>query len=411
MRALRRILYPLRLLPGSSKSFGPPRGIYTTVEQVPILTLAGNLLPGAEKTVLLPERKGLRTLPVTNSDRVTAKFQRCLKYTVPEANVARLRHARFFGGGFGLIITHDDRILLPYSPLWREGSPQFHNGFVYPLLPRVQQVEKAVVVVTRRAGDNYAHWIRDHLARFWSLREARVDLSDAVLLIPFEGRQYQQATLALLSRTFGFPESRVMAVSHGTHVEAAEMIVPSLANPDLNMNVHGHAPEQLAFIRNLVLGADPGMPGPSHGPWRRIFISRAKARRGSAMEARIAVDLEGLGFASICLEDYSLVEQARIFHDAEVVAGLHGSGFANVLFCEPGTKVIELFPPDYIVTNFWSMCHDLRLQYFAYCEDERLVGYQAYGHAQNADFELSPAGVVEFVAQAAATATGTKPGA
>ena len=31
----------------------------------------------------------------------------------------------------------------------------------------------------------------------------------------------------------------------------------------------------------------------------------------------------------------------RLFYNAECIAGLHGAGFANIVFCEPGTKIIE----------------------------------------------------------------------
>ena len=31
-----------------------------------------------------------------------------------------------------------------------------------------------------------------------------------------------------------------------------------------------------------------------------------------------------------------------LFNNAECVVGLHGGGFANIVFCKPGTKVVEL---------------------------------------------------------------------
>ena len=35
-------------------------------------------------------------------------------------------------------------------------------------------------------------------------------------------------------------------------------------------------------------------------------------------------------------------EQVDLFHKAECIVGLHGAGFANIVFCQPRTKVIEL---------------------------------------------------------------------
>ena len=36
-----------------------------------------------------------------------------------------------------------------------------------------------------------------------------------------------------------------------------------------------------------------------------------------------------------------LREQVNLFNNADCIAGLHGAGFANIIFCRSGTKVIE----------------------------------------------------------------------
>ena len=35
-------------------------------------------------------------------------------------------------------------------------------------------------------------------------------------------------------------------------------------------------------------------------------------------------------------------EEIDLFYNAECIVGLHGAGLANIVFCKPGTKVIEL---------------------------------------------------------------------
>jgi len=39
----------------------------------------------------------------------------------------------------------------------------------------------------------------------------------------------------------------------------------------------------------------------------------------------------------------SVLEQIELFSNADVVIGTHGAGLANILFCKPNTKVIEIF--------------------------------------------------------------------
>lgn len=48
------------------------------------------------------------------------------------------------------------------------------------------------------------------------------------------------------------------------------------------------------------------------------------------------------GFEWIDPYDHSFVDMARIMNSAEVVVGVHGAGLANLLFCQPRTKIIQL---------------------------------------------------------------------
>ena len=41
------------------------------------------------------------------------------------------------------------------------------------------------------------------------------------------------------------------------------------------------------------------------------------------------------GFESITLSEYSFIDQVKIFNQAETVVGLHGAGFANLIFVNP----------------------------------------------------------------------------
>ena len=42
------------------------------------------------------------------------------------------------------------------------------------------------------------------------------------------------------------------------------------------------------------------------------------------------------------LQEIKFSEQVDLFFNAECIVGLHGGGFANLVFCKPDTKIIEL---------------------------------------------------------------------
>jgi len=52
--------------------------------------------------------------------------------------------------------------------------------------------------------------------------------------------------------------------------------------------------------------------------------------------------LKKQGFEFLTLSKHHFNQQVEIFNQAECVVGLHGAGFANIVFCEPNTKVLEL---------------------------------------------------------------------
>ena len=52
--------------------------------------------------------------------------------------------------------------------------------------------------------------------------------------------------------------------------------------------------------------------------------------------------MENLGFTIVSLSNFSFKDQVKMFNNAKLIVGLHGSGFANLVFSKPQTKVIEL---------------------------------------------------------------------
>ncbi|NET60866.1 MAG: glycosyltransferase family 61 protein, partial [Symploca sp. SIO2E6] len=59
---------------------------------------------------------------------------------------------------------------------------------------------------------------------------------------------------------------------------------------------------------------------------------------------------------------------------AQVVVAPHGSGLTNTVFCSPGTKVIEIFSPNYVYHCYWLLSNLVGLEYY-YLLGETLPGY------------------------------------
>ena len=81
---------------------------------------------------------------------------------------------------------------------------------------------------------------------------------------------------------------------------------------------------------------------------KKIYIDRSdstsnvKHLRTIKNEDEVKNYLSGIGFENVRLGEYSFKDQISIFENAETIVGLHGAGFANIVFSKPNVKIIEL---------------------------------------------------------------------
>ena len=92
----------------------------------------------------------------------------------------------------------------------------------------------------------------------------------------------------------------------------------------------------------------------------RLYIARRETRRVANPEALMLM-LDRQGFTTHYLEDYSVDQQIDLFSQAEWVIAPHGAELGNLLFCRPGTKLLELAPDCDYKPYFSYMCNKLGL--------------------------------------------------
>ena len=306
----------------------------------------------ASYTKLYSSHKIVRAKPGTVDDNVHWKFRIEYEHESPEAFVAVIPKGRVWGSS-GAIITPDDQLLVDLSPEHID-SIEDHSIFGQFKLPPVQYIQGKVAVLSVVGSQGYFHWMFDVLPRINLLLRSQVDWNsiDKFILsschLPF-----QKETLAKV----GIPKDRIIESRNYPHVKADQLLVPSLAGKTGNM------PDWACnFIRDkfLVDNNDKKSELP-----RRIYISRAQANtRRLLNEDELMNFLNQLGFRRVFLESLSVAEQALLFANAEVIVAPHGAGLTNLVFCKSGTKVIEIFSPQYVNVCYWSLSNQVGLDYY-----------------------------------------------
>ena len=114
------------------------------------------------------------------------------------------------------------------------------------------------------------------------------------------------------------------------------------------------------------LRASPGRAAqirpPAAGRARRLYIKRRGARRVGNLQ-QVEGFLTYHGFETVRLEEMTPAEQIDLFAAASFVIAPHGGGLANLLFCAPGTRVIEFMPDTAFRPEYWLMAEKLGLNY------------------------------------------------
>ncbi|XGV86209.1 MAG: glycosyltransferase 61 family protein [Limnothrix sp. BL-A-16] len=222
-------------------------------------------------------------------------------------------------------------------------------------LPEKQKFAGTLAVLSIRYSNNYCHWMFDFVARAGLLNQfgSGWDSFDAFLLDPIQSN-FQAETIAALR----IPESKIIQNSTGTHLQADRLIVPS---PLKHWPVFDKA--TCALIKSLFLRNEDPEEIKSSLP-KYLYLSRSEARyRRVLNDEQVQEFLKKLGFVSISLSKLSVYQQANLLAGAEVVVAPHGAGLTNLVFCQPGTKVLEIFPHRYRQQYYWALANQCGLIY------------------------------------------------
>ncbi|HET9501811.1 MAG TPA: glycosyltransferase family 61 protein [Marmoricola sp.] len=249
-----------------------------------------------------------------------------------------------------------------------DGWPE-HPVFLRSRLPRAEHVEGTLLsLATRGSAANYYHFLLDVLPRWGVFRECLPELEPDVLWLN-TGSRYMRELIGLLGL------DRYPAISPGRHttVRADRLLAPCIPNP------HLMAPTwTTGWLKDNLPARDvAGRP-------RRIYLTRGSARntRRLVNEAEVLEILEPLGFVVLDPGTLTVQEQIDHFTAAEVIVAPHGAALANLAFCGPGVRVLELFAPRYVNPCYWTIADnipDARYRYLVCGTDARREGAPMQG--------------------------------
>ncbi|MCX6937299.1 MAG: glycosyltransferase family 61 protein [Verrucomicrobia bacterium] len=282
-------------------------------------------------------------LPAVATDEVRAYLRTRSEGELAAVGAARLPVARVLGAG--TVLAGDG------SSLASDGSGDFGGAEGRPWLLDAGDLrcpvtlDGPVAVAAVNLGAGYCHWLLEELPRLLG-----VPLGEAEHVIVHAGPGYARAALA---RRGG--KERLVEPRRNSHFACAPLLVPALVG-----RAGWPTPTALARVEAFTEGLGRTEPGRGE----RLYFSRSRAgRRRVNNEEELWAELATRGFNRVWLEELSWPEQIAACRRARVVVAAHGAGLANLVFCPPGTRVVELVNRTYFNPTFWRLASLRGLDY------------------------------------------------
>lgn len=337
-------------------SVPPPVGYVTSVSEW--LRRLGPSRHDVFHSVVHPEQPVSHDPPNTIEDHIHWKFSTARK-VLPPATVTVIPSGRVWGPGTA-VITPDNLLIGELSKaLCYEDyveRPQDHPIFAKTRLEAPYNVNGKLAVLSAPGGAGYYHWMVDSLPRLLMLERAGFDVMQfEYYLVNAFVAQFHHDTFALLK----IPRNRVIESHWQPHVVAEEVVFPSLPG------AFGNVPRWVCdFLRATFLGEVTTPTTGSSGT--HLYLTREKAthRKVTNEEELRSTVLREFDFEVIAIESLAVKEQARIMSEASVVCGPHGAGLTNIVFCRPGTRVIEFLNPGDMSYVYWTLACQAELTYW-----------------------------------------------
>ena len=193
---------------------------------------------------------------------------------------------------------------------------------------------------------NYFHWLLKMLPRLHMIERSEGSL-DGIDAFFINKPTWQQEQVYRRLQIW----DRCTVIDNSTYAVCRMLAAPSLA--------HDAAAWACRWVRTKLCPPEPSKRG------RRIYAIRGNtAQRCVINEDAVCKLLENYGFEIVDCSTLGVEEQAGLFAQSDIVVAVHGAALSNLVFCKPGTTVLEIFGAAANQKVYWLMSHRMGLRYY-----------------------------------------------
>jgi capsular polysaccharide biosynthesis protein len=215
-----------------------------------------------------------------------------------------------------------------------------HSALRTPNFPKATHLNEPVGVISTLSGEGFYHFLLESLPRLAWLRKAGLPTGSRIVANGKAG-SFNEAWL----RDAGLEPSQILWADDLFHLKAREVYFTSYLMRD-------RGPD--AWNINTLRTMFP--PIPSTPMDRCLWISRTDAGKRQPNWEKMLLQ-QFPEFECVHLTSRTPAQQRLLFQSSRVIAGPHGAGFSNIIFCRPGTRLMEIFPKDLHMPLYRNLAH------------------------------------------------------
>ena len=353
------------------------------------------LKPAEQVAVNLP----LPSIPATNTPPKT------LTFPTQEAYLAELRDVLMYGN-FMLCLDRKHLTLagVRYAGTKFSQMPDVEKGRFgsgYQTFKTNLEINFDEPTILLGPMHHFGHFFVECLDRFWVM-EQFPELKQCTVITD---RLIQSPYKEILSKLgYQFELSKTIYTGPATWARFSKLYVPSLSTLKPIFPKH-----IVDFLHDKIA------PAPVETSPRGIFLSRSKlSTRQLSNELELIEKLKPHGIEPVYLEDYTFEQQISLMSSVDIVLGVIGSAFFNIIWAKAGTRVGLILNGDDIATRDDSRGHPDAIMYHSIGNARNLdirnilakpsndEKQSSYGVNYNIDLEIGPTlleEIVDWVAQ------------
>jgi len=230
------------------------------------------------------------------------------------------------------------------SPIYKSAKAWFDVSLGRPISLKGPITSIISQWVPYQGPTNYAHWLFEALPRLALIEEMPPSTK---ILVPAKLPGFARQSL----HDLGYSDRLVC-------VNKSNLYLENFYFTSTPAHIVCYNPFAVRWLRGKWL-----KPLKSTKERSRIYLHRPRHYRTNANEEEVCKYFETQGWNVVDCSKISFHEQIALFSEAKIVAGPHGAAFANIVWCQPGTKVLEIFSSAYLNGCYEWVARELSLDH------------------------------------------------